>query len=107
MKINLELEELEQLDLLLEDEISSNQSYLNDIKKEEEKEYYIGLIAEQKELKYKLEKAQIEENLVIQQYKAERENEILIDNYLCEGYDRMRDDELEEYIGEENLEVLK
>ena len=91
MKIQLEQEELEQLDLLLENEIKDYQDYLNDIAGSE-LEFYKVLIVELQALKYKLEKGIIEENLVIQQYKAERENEILIDNYLCEGYDRERDD---------------
>jgi len=99
MKLELQQEELEQLDLLLENEIKSNQDYLIDIDKDEDElRYYKGVIVEQQALKQKLEEAQIEENIVLQQLKAERENEILIDNYLSESYDRMRDDELDEEL---------
>lgn len=73
MKIELNEDDLEQLDLLLENEIKENEDYLENIKDKEEKIYYYDLIIEQKNLKDRL---LIEKNIVLQQLDNMIENEI-------------------------------
>lgn len=72
-------EQLELLNICLDNQISSNESFIDDIKDKEEKEYWIQEIKELKELRNKLN---IELNVVVQQFKIDEMIENQIDSLI-------------------------
>lgn len=68
-------DELELLNICLDNEISSNESFIDDVKDKEEKEYWIQGIKDLKDLRNKLN---TELNIAVQQLKIDEmiENEI-------------------------------
>lgn len=75
--------ELEQLDLLLDNEITSISYFLSDVKGDEEKEFWI---TEQKDLKKLRNKLKQEVNLVIQELKIDDMIENQIDDAIAKRH---------------------
>lgn len=72
-------EELELLNICLDNQIGSNESFLDDVKDKEEKEYWIQEIKELKDLRNKLN---IELNVVVQEFKIDEMIENQIDSLI-------------------------
>lgn len=72
-------EQLELLNICLDNQIGSNESFLDDVKDKEEKEYWIQEIKELKDLRNKLN---IELNVVVQEFKIDEMIENQIDSLI-------------------------
>lgn len=71
--------ELELLNICLDNQIGSNESFIDDVKDKEEKEYWIQEIKDLKNLKKKIN---TELNVVVQQFKIDEMIENQIDSLI-------------------------
>ena len=90
MNINLNKDEVEILDLLLENEIKSNEDYFSDIKGEE-LNYFCKITDDLKKLKEKISDY-VEYSVFIQEIKIDDMIECEIDDLIAKRHERKKND---------------